>query len=406
MVEGDQRWPDHGGVTPIRVIAAALIACTALAAAAQEVSLDELLARAKKRDAEAEYLLGMRAYEGRGVPRDPSQALRLVERAAKRGQLEAQNTLGFFLQHGVGTAPDPVRAREWYETAAARDHARAQVNLGWLHEYGLGTERAPARALEWYRKAAAQGLAEGDFNAASLLEAGAPPDLAGAAVGFARAAQKNFAPANYRLGRLLEEKMVPIADYGDALTRYRTAARAGLPEAQFAAARLLLAGGSTANAVEALDWLQQAGRRGHAPAQALLADAPSQYRIALQLSTEPAGTAQALGWLRAAADQDYRDAQLGLAIALEEGRGTARNPGDAASWYAKAAAAGNAEATYRLALLYDEGTGVPRDTVKARDLLGRAADLGHDGARERLTRLLGPSLPQLNGSDFFKEPRR
>ena len=128
----------------------ALLAAVTLNAAAQDASVDELIARAKKRDAAAEYNLGMRAYEGRGVPRDPGQALRLVERAAKRGHLEAQNAYGFFLQHGVGAAADPARAREWYETAAARDHARAQVNLGWLHETGLGTERAPALAREWY----------------------------------------------------------------------------------------------------------------------------------------------------------------------------------------------------------------------------------------------------------------
>ena len=97
---------------------------------------------------------------------------------------------------------------------------------------------------------------------------------------------------------------------------------------------------------------------------------------------------------------------MGLGIALEEGRGTARDPGEAASWYAKAATAGDAEATYRLALLFDEGIGVPRDTVKARDLLSQAAALGHDKARDRFNRLLGPGLPELDGGDFFKGPRK
>jgi len=387
---------------PVVRVALALLAAAALNAAAQDASLEELIARAKKRDADAEYILGMRAYEGRGVPRNPSQALRLVERAAKRGHLEAQNTLGFFLQHGVGTAPDPVRAREWYETAAARNQARAQVNLGWMHEQGLGTDRSPKLAMEWYRKAAAQGLAEGEFNAAALLEAGAPPDFAGAAAGFERAAKKNFAPANYRLGRLLEEKRIPGAEYGDALAHYQAAARAGLPDAQFAAARLLLAGGGSRQALEALDWLQQAARREYAQAQAFLADPASQYRIALQISSEPTGAAQALPWLRAAAEQNYRDAQVRLGIALEEGRGTARDAGAAASWYTEAAAAGDAEAKYRLAHFYDEGIGVPRDTVKARDLLGEAAALGHERARERFDRLLGAGLPPLDGSDPFK----
>ena len=134
----------------------------------------------------------------------------------------------------------------------------------------------------------------------------------------------------------------------------------------------------------------------------MLADAASQYRIALIFAAEPAGAAQALDWLRRAAEQGHRDAQLRLAIALEEGRGTAADPAQAASWYAKAAQAEDAEAIYRLALLYDEGIGVPRDTVKARDLLGEAMGLGHNGAQERLTRLLGPSPFQWDSGDLFK----
>ena len=134
----------------------------------------------------------------------------------------------------------------------------------------------------------------------------------------------------------------------------------------------------------------------------MLSDAASQHRIALQLAAEPV---QALGWLRSSAEQGFRDAQLGLAIALEEGRGTARNPAEAASWYMKAADAGGGEALYRLALLYDEGSGVPRDTVKARDLLGRAVDLGHEGARERVGRLLGPGPFPADNADFFKGSR-
>ena len=79
----------------VALLAAATLNAAALNATAQDASLEELIARAKKRDAHAEYVLGMRAYEGRGVPRDPAQALRLVERAAKRGHLEAQNRLAW-----------------------------------------------------------------------------------------------------------------------------------------------------------------------------------------------------------------------------------------------------------------------------------------------------------------------
>jgi len=338
---------------PLARVLCALLALCATAAAelarAQEPPLDELIARARKHDAEAEYALGLRAYEGRGVARDPVQALRLVERAAQHGNLEAQNTCGFFFQHGVGTEPDPARARQWYETAANRGHAGAQVNLGSLYEQGLGVERSRAAALDWYRKAAAQGSPEAEFNIANVLETDSPPDATAAAAGFARAADKGLAPGNYRLARLIEQERVPASQYGSALDRYAAAAQGGV-----------------------------------ADAQKLIEDPETVFRLCQRL--EPVA---ALPWLRKAASKGYAPAQLALGVALEEGRGAARDPAEAALWYAKAGEARNADALYRLSQLYDEGRGVPRDTVRARDLLGQAADLGNRRARERIDALLG-----------------
>ena len=387
---------------------AAVFACLALfasAAGAQEPALDDLLARAKKRDAAAEYALGMRAYEGRGLPRNPSQARRLMERAAQRGHLDAMNALGFFLQHGVGAEPDPAKAREWYQLAAERGHAGAQVNIGWMQQLGLGGPRDAAAALAWYRKAAAQGRLEGEMNAAALLEAGGeglPPDLPAAADNYARVAAAASAPAesaraSYRLGKLLDEKRIPARKDGSALERYLAAARAGLPEAQYDAARLLLAANKAPEARAAIDWLEKAAQQRHAPAQQLLDDAETQYKLATLLDA-----AEAVPWLRRAAAQNHPKARLALALALEEGSGTARNPAEAAQWYEKAAAADDPEALFRLGLMYDEGRGVPADSVRSRDAIARAADLGHPGAQERMNRMLGRTLAAPDFADPFK----
>lgn len=389
-------------------LAAAALLCAALAcppAGAQDASLDDLIARAKKRDAVAEYALGMMAYEGRGVPRNPSQALRLVERAAQRGHLDAMNAAGFFLQHGVGAEPDPARAREWYQVAADRGHAQAQVNLGWMQQQGLGGPRDAAAALAWYRKAAAQGRLEGEMNAAALLEAGAEglaPDLPAAAESYARIAAAGTpaaesARASYRLGRLLEERRVPARTDGSTLERYLAAARAGLPEAQYDAGRLLLAANKGPEARAAIDWLEKAAQQRHAPAQKLLDDAETQYKLATLL--DPAG---AIPWLRKAAAQNHPKARMALALALEDGRGTARNPAEAAQWYQKSAEADEAEAHFRLGLMYDQGRGVPADSVRSRDHIARAAALGHDGAQEQMGRMLGGSFGAPNFGDPFK----
>ena len=69
----------------VALLAAATLNAAAPNAAAQDASLEELIARAKKRDAEAEYILGMRAYEGRGVARDPVQSYMWMLLAAGSG---------------------------------------------------------------------------------------------------------------------------------------------------------------------------------------------------------------------------------------------------------------------------------------------------------------------------------
>lgn len=64
-----------------------------LAAKGDRTSIKSLVDLARKKDADAEYALGLLTYEGRGLARNLKQAYRLFERAAGRGHAEAQNTL-------------------------------------------------------------------------------------------------------------------------------------------------------------------------------------------------------------------------------------------------------------------------------------------------------------------------
>jgi TPR repeat protein len=220
-------------------------------------------------------------------------------------------------------------------------------------------------ALVWYRKAAAQGLAEGEFNIASLLERGVPgvpQDAESAAAGYASAAAKGMPVASYRLARMLDESRATPRKDGTVFERYLAAAEGGVREAQ-----------------------------------AELDKAASQFRFAVLL--EPAA---AIPWLRKAAAQNYLPAQLSLAIALEDGRGTARNPAEAFGWYLKAAAADDAEAHFRLGNLYDQGIGTPADAVKSRDHYARAVDLGHAGAKEQMARLVGRGFAPPDFGNPFK----
>ncbi len=84
-----------------------------------------------------------------------------------------------------------------------------------------------------------------------------------------------------------------------------------------------------------------------------------------------------------AADGDG-NAQFMLGVMLENGLGTAKDPGAAAGWYRKAAADGVASAQYNLGVFYQLGSGVPRDPAQALKYHRLAADQGHSRAQNNL----------------------
>lgn len=403
------------------------------AAAAQTPSVDELLARAKKRDAEAEYTLGRMAYEGRGVPRNPSQARRLMERAAIRGHLDAQNILGFFHQHGVGGPVDLEKAREWYEAAADRGHALAQANAGWMAQEGLGGRQDAVAALTWYRKAAEQGVIEAEWNAAHLLERGGfgqLPDPEAAAEAYARTAGR-YPLAAFRIAQMLERKTIPARKDGTALDRYLQAAGAGMPEAQFAAGRLLLASGNPAATKEAVEWLAKATAAGLVEARKLLVDPATQARIAglgrpqetfpwlrdiaarlaqgevpdaqfaagrLLLATNTReGAAQAIPWLEAASGKGQGEARAILADAETQFRiAGLLGPADAVPWLRRAAAREHGHAMLALAEALEAGRGTARNPAEAAQWYQKLAAAGSAEAHFRLGLMYdaGTGLPE------------
>jgi TPR repeat protein len=78
----------------------------------------------------------------------------------------AQTTFGYFLDEGRGVAKNPAEAVRWYRKAAEQGFAMAQFNLATMYAEGVGVAKDEAEAMRWYRKAAEQG----DAEAAQALE--------------------------------------------------------------------------------------------------------------------------------------------------------------------------------------------------------------------------------------------
>ena len=437
----------------------------ALAAQGDRAALGFLVELARKsKDADAEYALGVMAYEGRGLERNSSEAFRLVERAAAKGHAEASNTLGFFYEHGVGTAVDLARALASYRRGAESGSARARTNLGWFYEQGIAVGKDPAIAADLYKQAAEQGLAAAHANLANLYESGLGVDrnpVAAIAL-YERALAGGVASAALRLGRLQEAR----GNLSEATTQYVVAADANVPEAALAAGRLLVTvNNPRRNVGQGVAWLDQAAAGGKVDAllllaglfdkgeqvardaqraadyfrrAALLGDAAAAFRYARHLAVEnkPGPETDPMPWYRRAAEQGVADAQfeaanvldkrgrdeelkealawyrkaaahghlpsvLKLGIALETGRGTAPAPAEALPWFLKAADANDPEALFRLGNLYDGGLGTIANFSRARDYYSRAATLGHPGAVRMVQKMIGlPTLDPVTNDPF------
>jgi TPR repeat protein len=112
----------------------------------------------------AEYGLGLIYWQGCGVPRNVSMAVRFLRSAASKGDPEAQANYGLFL---VREMNEPKEAMKWYERAMAQGNSGTMFqtgflfnNIGMLHYNGEGVPKNVSTARHWFTKAAAKGYAE------------------------------------------------------------------------------------------------------------------------------------------------------------------------------------------------------------------------------------------------------
>jgi TPR repeat protein len=112
---------------------------------------------AKQGLASAQTHLGSCYYSGTGVKQNHQQAFEWFKKAAAQGDVTAQDNLGSCYLLGHGTSKNHTAAVEWYQKAADKGNANAQAHLGSCYLYGQGVTVDKNKAIYWYEKAAAQG---------------------------------------------------------------------------------------------------------------------------------------------------------------------------------------------------------------------------------------------------------
>jgi hypothetical protein len=116
---------------------------------------ERLLESAQKGDAEAQFELGKNYETGRiGLPKDFVQAEHWYRLAAEQGDPFAEASLGLLYQFGKGVKKDPVQALMWYEVALARSSGGDRGSILELRD-DIVSEMTAAQIADARRRAGA-----------------------------------------------------------------------------------------------------------------------------------------------------------------------------------------------------------------------------------------------------------
>lgn len=121
-------------------------------------ALKEIAPLARAGNADAQHLLGLMYYMGRGVTRDYKQAFQWHLKAAQQGKADAQYVVGAMYYTGNAVPQDQKHAVTWFRKAAEQGHGEAQHALGLMYRYHVaGVPGDPVIAYMLWNLAAAGG---------------------------------------------------------------------------------------------------------------------------------------------------------------------------------------------------------------------------------------------------------
>ena len=171
---------------------------------------------------------------------------------------------------------------------------------------------------------------------------------------------------------------VEAARRGDFTTAYglwAPLARTGNAEAAHFLSMLYATGqGVARDDAEAVRWVRIAAEAGHVEAQRKLGQF---YHLGRGVDPDEA---EATRWMRRAAEAGHPEAAGHLGMQYYLGRGVARDPDAARHWFRVAARRGVAEGMHNLGVVYGNGDGVAPDLTRSHMWFSLAASAGHEGA--------------------------
>ena len=236
--------------------------------------LADLQSKASAGDASAQLELSRAYYYGRGLDKDPEQALQWVKKSAENGHVEAMEGLAFLLAKGEGVERNEETAVKWYRQAAEKGSSKAMFSLGILLRQSEELQPSPDESLRWLEKAAKKGDPKAQTFLGKLYLLGdqyVMPDPAKSKPHLQATADKGDADAQNALGVLYRDHPSDPADDKEAEKWFRAAARQNNAKAQSNLGNLI--GGTLAGEdmnAEGLAWLLVAEENGEHTAEKMI----------------------------------------------------------------------------------------------------------------------------------------
>lgn len=125
--------------------------------AAEEVEISRATRdKAEGGEQKAQYMLGVRYLQGKGLPLDPAEGVKWLQKAVANGSADAAYTLANMYDRGFYVSNDKTKAAQLYELGLNASGAKivVTVRLGQMYEFGLGVPVNYEHAMELYQIAA------------------------------------------------------------------------------------------------------------------------------------------------------------------------------------------------------------------------------------------------------------
>ncbi|MBX3538334.1 MAG: sel1 repeat family protein [Chelatococcus sp.] len=123
-------------------------------------ALDLLRTASQAEIGDAQYALAVLTKQGRGLPKNDTEAAQWMARAAANDNISAQVEYAIMLFNGEGVKADEKRAAQLFALAAGRGNAIAQNRYARLLATGRGVAKNRVESAAWNLMATQQGLAD------------------------------------------------------------------------------------------------------------------------------------------------------------------------------------------------------------------------------------------------------